>query len=686
MNSNSDGFLIPDQTVQADDLAAEVRGVKRSLDTIIELLKAQSGSDVLRRSLVRAQDGPDSGGPSRDSTTDTLRQLTRQQAQQAAADARQARAERNRNGGVEADERTRDERGRFNSGDTGDDDDKSKDGLVARLKAAMPGGGVGEVDKLDPAIEAANEMKGMVGTAITGLKSVGDLGHAVIGRGATGAKDKATPWYRRFLQQMKLMRKDDGEFHRAELRAQDRAGAGGDSGGGIISEVLKTLFSPVGVAIIGAIALAWKTIGTSITSAWTDLLGGISKSWDDAVAQFKAIWAPIGKFLADKFGIVETLAVNAGNVANEAVKSATGFDAKVAVKAVKARAGVALENVASSASVAKDWAGEKIASGKDAAGKMFSPVSRLIASVGTKRTYERQDGATEQREGGSVSWRNNNPGNLKFGYADSADKTSVVKRTKAQALSAAKKSYGPSVVDLDQWGNAIFTTEDAGRAAQAQLLKKTHGEKTIEQMLPKYAITDYSGKADTDAYAKGIHKSADAKGVALRGKKIGDMSEIEINTLLDGMKKVEGFKVGSAQVTGAPAAVNRAVDDAKLDGSKSGSALITGAPGVVNRTVYDAKLNGLKSGSALVTGTPAGPSPVSAPLVAPALSMSGAFKLPSVSLSAPPPVPPMPRDIAPVQLSKKEPLEVTVRNDQLANQDVKDRRLAHIATGGISNN
>lgn len=100
------------------------------------------------------------------------------------------------------------------------------------------------------------------------------------------------------------------------------------------------------------------------------------------------------------------------------------------------------------------------------------------------------------------------------------------------------------MVALDQWGNATFETEAAGRAAKAQLLRNTHGEKTIPEMLKGYAVDDYSGKADTDVYARSVYAVGDSQGVDLRDKKIKDLSAKEFEALLDGMKKVEGFQEG----------------------------------------------------------------------------------------------------------------------------------------------
>lgn len=175
-------------------------------------------------------------------------------------------------------------------------------------------------------------------------------------------------------------------------------------------------------------------------------------------------------------------------------------------------------------------------------------ITGLIRTEGKTRVYQMDDGSVETREGGTVAWRNNNPGNLKFEYAGSADTTVTSRRTPEAALAAAQGRYS-GVVALDQWGNAIFETEAAGRAAKAQLLTNTHGERTIPEMLERYAKDDYTGKANTGAYAQSIYAEGDRQGVDLRGKKINDLSDKEFEALLDGMKKVEGFREGTVTRT-----------------------------------------------------------------------------------------------------------------------------------------
>lgn len=178
-------------------------------------------------------------------------------------------------------------------------------------------------------------------------------------------------------------------------------------------------------------------------------------------------------------------------------------------------------------------------------------VARLVSSVGRTRTLELEDGSIVERSGGSVSWRNNNPGNLKFEFADSADTTVTTQRTREQALRAAQDRY-QGVVGLDQWGNAVFESYEAGRAAKIQLLERKHSGRSVEEMLRSYSTADYSGNTNHRAQADFIYGEGHRQGVDLRGKTIGQMTEREKAALADGIRGFEGFKAGETRVIKGP--------------------------------------------------------------------------------------------------------------------------------------
>lgn len=685
LNSDRDGFLIADQQ-QTSDLAQTLRRIERNTDAILQTMQRTRALDRARitnpnsqRSGAPAQRSdadrtsvpvPGGGGQrARDSNgrfmrdpaaevAGEVRQLTRQQAQQLNEERREEESRRNREGT----DQQRDARGRFGAGggseggrSSGSSKDEEKKGFFGRMKEFFKersGNGMDDAKKVDPVVESATEVMGMVGSAFGGLKTTYELGKAVTGRGFgdnKGSREGATPWHKRVLQQLGLMRREGRDFHRAELRAlgEQQGNSGGGGGSGIIGTVLKYLFSPLGAAIVAAIVAAWVSIGDRIVGAW-----------NGAIEKISALFEPIAKWFSDKFGIVTNTAQALGNKVNEAVKDATGVDVKEGIN--KAKTGI---------SDAKDWAAGKLAS--------------FVGGKNTDRDFKRADGAIEQRRGGTISWRNNNPGNMKFGYKGSADTLDPdpkkrPTRSKEKALADARRQYGNEIIDLDQFGNAIFSTPEAGRAGQAKLLKTLHKGRTIEEMLPHYAINDYSGKADHAAYAKGIHQAAAAKGLDLRGKKIGDLTEAEMSVLQDGMKKMEGYKEGKTTII--PAA--------------SPSVAGTPAAGAPPAAVLGAPPTQTAPGWANVLNTPSGTKEAVPPYSAPALpsitpvpasTLAAPPRTPSVKIAAQSPPPPAPRIETTVPMSSKGPLEVTVRNpEKPAGQDLKDRRLAHIATGGMS--
>jgi hypothetical protein len=186
-------------------------------------------------------------------------------------------------------------------------------------------------------------------------------------------------------------------------------------------------------------------------------------------------------------------------------------------------------------------------------------IEKLIRTAGTVRIVELSDGSVIERCGGSASWRNNNPGNLKFAFAGSADKTVHAARTHDEALADAQRKYD-GIVGLDQWGNAVFESLRAGRAAQIQLLRSGFGTDTVEQLVRSYSTADYSGATHHAQQAAAIHRSAQAAGSDLHGKTIATMTRRELDALADGIVHFEGFKAGEVRVLSGPAL--QAVPDA----------------------------------------------------------------------------------------------------------------------------
>jgi len=149
------------------------------------------------------------------------------------------------------------------------------------------------------------------------------------------------------------------------------------------------------------------------------------------------------------------------------------------------------------------------------------------------------------RQGGSISWRNNNSGNLKMVYDEAVGQGSYITgRSYENAMKRARELY-EGVLALDRYGYMIFETLEAGNIARRKFLVEYKGDKTVRQMVKVYARDDYTGKANHALYTSSIFRIAEEMGVDLKGKKIKNMSDSEINALMRGMEIFEGFKEGT---------------------------------------------------------------------------------------------------------------------------------------------
>ena len=177
-------------------------------------------------------------------------------------------------------------------------------------------------------------------------------------------------------------------------------------------------------------------------------------------------------------------------------------------------------------------------------------ISRLVEAHGTQRTYQLDDGSIEVWSGGTASWRHNNPGNLKYEYAGSADPTVHAHRPYEKALHAAQHAHA-GVIALDPRGNAIFETPEAGRVAQLEVLTRRFGELTVESMVEKYSTRDYSGPTHHKAQLATIYRTGDEHGIDLRNRTINTLSRDELAVLGQGVAHFEGFHAGRIEARDA---------------------------------------------------------------------------------------------------------------------------------------
>jgi|FaiFalDrversion2_1042247.scaffolds.fasta_scaffold08143_2 hypothetical protein len=131
---------------------------------------------------------------------------------------------------------------------------------------------------------------------------------------------------------------------------------------------------------------------------------------------------------------------------------------------------------------------------------------------GNQVIYVDQTGRRWVREGGTRSWRNNNPGNLRS--------------TRFTRRHGAIGSAG---------GFAVFPDYQTGRNALATLLRgATYRNLTIAQMVSRYTATDQ------EAYRQCLRRYSNLN----LDRRIRDLTDAEFQRLLDAIQRCEGWREG----------------------------------------------------------------------------------------------------------------------------------------------
>lgn len=145
--------------------------------------------------------------------------------------------------------------------------------------------------------------------------------------------------------------------------------------------------------------------------------------------------------------------------------------------------------------------------------------SKVLESYGSTRQFIRADGSIETRKDGSRAWRNNNPGNLRYG----------------------KFAENNGAIGKDSGGFAIFPSREAGEAAQINLIKKNYSKLTLRQMIYKYAPPSEN---DTENYLAQVVMRT---GIGPNDV-IGSLDSSRFKALIKQVQKHEGWIEGTVKV------------------------------------------------------------------------------------------------------------------------------------------
>ena len=202
----------------------------------------------------------------------------------------------------------------------------------------------------------------------------------------------------------------------------------------------------------------------------------------------------------------------AGNVGNYQ-KGFTGADMKRKGDAMAAaqKLGVHLPEIYNTAQKSKEMLSPTVTLASS-----VSDTTRAIEPNTKPETAKTQSNTQATKQGGSRSWRNNNPGNME---------------------------YGPYAISKGAIGSdgrfAIFPTLEMGKKAQADLLFAGKNYKNLDL---KSAIARWAPSKENNTAA---YQAEMLKSVGGENKKMSDFSTSERESLLAKMQQHEGFKEGS---------------------------------------------------------------------------------------------------------------------------------------------
>jgi hypothetical protein len=520
--------------------------------------------------------------------------------------------------------------------------------------------------------------------------------------------DKDEHWYRRLFRELNLFRKEQTVFNRAEQRTlreidantEQVQGSGGARSGGFlggllgavvpflmtalgglgrmllsplagigrmllpaITGVLGTIFSPIGLAIGGLATAAWglftedgrkffANVADKLYVGWYEATEYLKSKWDEGVKAFSALWEPIAKFFEDKFGIVSDTAKavadkvsDTANKANDFVKDQTGVDVKESVKSVAGAVKTAYEKTVDTASrnVIEPTAG------------FFKSSAQSVKAV-PKKLKERWQEA-KQFLGEAAVKAGVDPGILakiaNFESGFNAEARPVRKRD-GKVLSSAH-GYGQFLdatwTEMVNKYGSKYGVENAGQLSKSEALKLRSNKGLQASLLAEFTRENIEkgrtlGGANDDANVYALHNLGEGDGAkflkALKQNPNARVSDILSQKVIAGNQSLYG------------------------DGTLSLAKAYQNMAAAMHRGETFAKDIRIPS----VTTVPA------QTISAPPPSVPSLPKSPTVA-EAPQVVMPMASD------ADRQRLTVSVEHGDVG-QDLSDRRIAHIVTGGLS--
>jgi len=146
----------------------------------------------------------------------------------------------------------------------------------------------------------------------------------------------------------------------------------------------------------------------------------------------------------------------------------------------------------------------------------LKPTPEAARTTGPKTVaIPQDDGSYEIRRGGTLTWRNNNPGALKYKRDQTAREDGAV--------------------GIDDEGFAIFPSYETGKAAALTSLRKKTG--TLDEAIKAWAP---KSENDTPRYQRFIQSQTGLSG----DTRLDTLTQPQLELVYNAIKRYEGWKAG----------------------------------------------------------------------------------------------------------------------------------------------
>jgi predicted chitinase len=461
---------------------------------------------------------------------------------------------------------------------------------------------------------------------------------------------------------------DDPNKTPEQNRSDRFSGAGSGIGSLLGGGIGMLLGGPVGAMIGGVVGdkvgelvgawlstVDWSAVGKTITDAWDSTVATVKDTWKTVTDKLSEITKTVGDawsaiisgakaFVKDKFGIdIDAITAKASDAA------------KPAVQAVQNTVGPAIDK-------AKELGGAAVDYAKERATKMAAPIANaasnaldygkglfgggskgvkaaVIAQAATIENPNERAAFLAQTDHESGGFRNTEE-NLNYSAAGLRKTFGTYYKTDAEAQADAKN---PETIANRVYGGRMGNTDPGdGYKYRGRGVMQLTGKDNYEaagKALGIDLVNNPDALKDPDVSAKVAMWYWDSRKGLAEAARAGDDLAVR--------KKVNGGTIG-------------------LDDTKAKTASYLAA---------------IKAGDPALSATPA----LSPPVITAAASAAPPMPpMPTASAPPPPAAPPTVPANIPQQLNTPGPIDVRVSKDTTVGQDLSDRRLAQIATGGIA--